>query len=241
MLNAARAQGRPTMVIAMTTAATSQPKAIHAPPKKMQRTFRSSDTGCMRAPAVREADAIYQCSGPRATGFAATGPELGSCSRLLGRYAEQSFDVGGRLRRAEQVTLHLGAAEPAQQLALRLGLDAFGRRRHVERGGNVHHGLHDRRGTVGFGNVADKAAVDLDLVEREALQIAERGIAGAEIVERDAYPDRTQLMQDRKGGLIVADQNRFGDLDLQSVRLQGGGGQCCRDPQRQRGAFQLNW
>src|SRR6516162_6648088 len=73
MLNAARAQGRPTMVIAMMTAATSEPKAIHAPPRKIQRTFRSSDTGCIRAPAVREVDAIYQCSGPRATGFAAAG------------------------------------------------------------------------------------------------------------------------------------------------------------------------
>src|SRR5215472_15677934 len=107
MLNAARAQGRPTMVIAMTMAATSQPKAIHAPPKKIQRKFSSSDTGCMRAPAVREAGAIYQYSGPRATGFAATGPDLRGRSRLLGCCAEQSFDVGGRLRRAEQVTLHL--------------------------------------------------------------------------------------------------------------------------------------
>jgi hypothetical protein len=38
----------------------------------------------------------------------------------------------------------------------------------------------------------DEAAVDLQLVEREALQIAERRIAGAEIVERDAHPERAQ-------------------------------------------------
>src|SRR6476661_7686741 len=47
MLNAARAQGRPMIVIAMTTAATSQPNAIHAPPSTIQITFRSSETGDM--------------------------------------------------------------------------------------------------------------------------------------------------------------------------------------------------
>ncbi len=34
--------------------------------------------------------------------------------------------------------------------------------------------------------LARERAIDLDLVEREAAQIAERGIAGAEIVHRDA-------------------------------------------------------
>ena len=47
MLNAARAQGRPMIVIAMMMAATSQPNAIHAPPSTIQRTFRSSETGDM--------------------------------------------------------------------------------------------------------------------------------------------------------------------------------------------------
>jgi hypothetical protein len=47
MLNAARAQGIPTIVIAMTTAATSQPNAIHAPPSTIQMIFRSNETGDM--------------------------------------------------------------------------------------------------------------------------------------------------------------------------------------------------
>src|ERR1700736_1081426 len=41
MLSAARAQGRPMIVIAMMTAAISQPAAIHTPPKTNQRTLRS--------------------------------------------------------------------------------------------------------------------------------------------------------------------------------------------------------
>ena len=46
-MNAARAQGMPTMVIAMMMAATSQPNAIHAPPSTIQRIFRSNETGDM--------------------------------------------------------------------------------------------------------------------------------------------------------------------------------------------------
>jgi hypothetical protein len=40
MLNAALAQGKPTMVIAMTTAAITQPSAIHKPPKTIQSRLR---------------------------------------------------------------------------------------------------------------------------------------------------------------------------------------------------------
>src|SRR5689334_7687298 len=47
MLKAARAQGRPMMVIAMITAATSQPNAIQAPPIRIQRMLRMMETGCM--------------------------------------------------------------------------------------------------------------------------------------------------------------------------------------------------
>jgi hypothetical protein len=47
-LNAALAQGRPMMVMAMTTAAIIQPKAIHAPPSRIQKIFRRMETGCMR-------------------------------------------------------------------------------------------------------------------------------------------------------------------------------------------------
>src|SRR6188474_2217011 len=45
MLKAARAQGMPMMVIAMTTAATPQPIAIHTPPSSSHNRFSSSAIG----------------------------------------------------------------------------------------------------------------------------------------------------------------------------------------------------
>src|SRR5579872_2847950 len=53
MLNAARVHGRPMMVIAMITAATSHPKAIQTPPKIIHSTFRSSDRADIIKPSVR--------------------------------------------------------------------------------------------------------------------------------------------------------------------------------------------
>ena len=46
-------------------------------------------------------------------------------------------------------------------------------------------------------DVAHKTTIDFDLVERKALQIAQRRIAGAEIVERDADAEGAKLVQNR--------------------------------------------
>jgi hypothetical protein len=45
------------------------------------------------------------------------------------------------------------------------------------------------------GQVADEALVDLQLVHREALEVAQAGIAGAEIVDRQAHAHRRDLLQ----------------------------------------------
>src|SRR5579871_3010778 len=71
MLNAARAHGRPMMVIAMMIAATSQPKAIQAPPNRIQMTLRRIETGCMRSPACASRHAFYQARTAKAIAGAA--------------------------------------------------------------------------------------------------------------------------------------------------------------------------
>ena len=57
--------------------------------------------------------------------------------------AEQLPHLRTRLGGAEQIALHLGAAQRAKHFLLLLRLDAFRGRRHVARGGDVHHRLHD--------------------------------------------------------------------------------------------------
>src|SRR5689334_5000115 len=96
----------------------------------------------------------------------------GGGRRLVARARHQPRDFRGGNRRAEQIALHLRAAELAQELALPFLLDAFGGRRHVAGFRNVDHGLDDRGRSVPVADVLDEGAVDLDLVEGEAVQVA---------------------------------------------------------------------
>ncbi len=95
-------------------------------------------------------------------------------------------------------------------------------------------------GGAGAAEILDEGAIDLDLVEREALQVAQRGIAGAEIVERDPDPELAQLVQDIERGLVVADQHGLGDLELEPAMRQGPSSECRRDVERQRLALELH-
>src|SRR5690606_41564452 len=53
----------------------------------------------------------------------------------------------------------------------------------------------DQRGVVTFDQILDEAAVNLDLVQGQALQVAEGGVAGAEIVDRDQGAGASQDRQ----------------------------------------------
>ena len=85
-----------------------------------------------------------------------------------------------------QVALHFVTAALFKQRKLLGRFHALGKDRHVEAMPKVDYRAHDRLGVPIGRQVADKSAVDLDLVERERVQIGQRRIAGAEIIERDA-------------------------------------------------------
>lgn len=56
----------------------------------------------------------------------------------------------------------------------------------------------------------------------EFAQTAERGLAGAEIVERHTDADATQVLDDLLGRGWIVHQAGFGDLDLQPARVEAG-------------------
>ena len=119
----------------------------------------------------------------------------------------------GRPRFCEQKTLHLVAAGEPQQHALLVGLDAFGQHLHAERVTERDDGLDDGAGMAGGAQRTDEGAIDLDLAEREFLQVAQARIAGAEIVERNADAERAQRFEPLQGLLRVFDQNAFGHFE----------------------------
>src|ERR1700687_2218223 len=59
--------------------------------------------------------------------------------------SEKLLDFSGRTCGAEQISLHLIAAEAAEQIELLLGFDALRGGGHVASDSDVHDGLHDGR------------------------------------------------------------------------------------------------
>src|ERR1700761_6669072 len=103
---------------------------------------------------------------------------------------DQRSILPDRQRLADQIALHRVAALVGQEGKLLQRLDTFGHQRHAEAMAEIDHGGDDRGRLWVAAEIDDESAVDLDLVERERLQVAERGIAGAEIVHRDTHTER---------------------------------------------------
>ena len=102
-----------------------------------------------------------------------------------------------------------------------MGLGALGGRVHAEALGERDDGADDRGvAAARHGGAAHEALVDLDLVERRLLQIAERRIAGAEIVEREADAERLQLGEHVVGRFAFDQEHALGDLELELARLR---------------------
>ncbi len=97
-----------------------------------------------------------------------------------------------------------------------MGLHTFGSSVHLEAFGEGHDGPDDRRvAVVARSGTADEALVDLDLVERRFLEIAERRVTSPEIVEREAHSERLEVREGFVGGIVVGEEHAFGDLEFQ--------------------------
>lgn len=82
----------------------------------------------------------------------------------------------------------------------------------------AHDGIDDRVCARIRAETGNERAVDLDLVDGITLQVAQAGIAGAEVVEGDAEADRLQIRQCRQGRAVIAGQKAFRDLEFVSRR-----------------------
>src|ERR671923_2205015 len=69
----------------------------------------------------------------------------------------------------------------------------------------------------------DEGAVDLDHVDREAPQLAERREAGAEVVDGDPHPELVQLLElgaSTLAGMAFLDERGLGHFETQEARRQ---------------------
>ena len=192
--------------------ATGSSHSTSAPMEEMLRSFTSIVSPSMLVIARR----ISRCRGSRMHWKPSA-----STVTLLASSRAASASAGP----AEDIALDHADPELADQLQIVMGLDALGAGIHAERFGKGDDGADDRRvavGRAGRRRAANEALVDLDLVERRLLQIAERRIAGAEIVEREAHSERLQLGESFVGRFALGQEHAFGDLELEPVGADPG-------------------
>ena len=113
-----------------------------------------------------------------------------------------------------------------QKIQLFAGLDPFGDN---DQPHAVRHGddsLRNRRIARIADDIAYKRLVHFHLIDRQLLQIRQRRVASAEIVNRNAYAERFQLMQDFPRPTSVMHDGALGDFERDAVRISAGGGEC---------------
>ncbi len=101
------------------------------------------------------------------------------------------------------------------------GLDAFGDDLHAERSGQREDRAHDRirAAAAARGNqLGDERAVDLERLQRKLMQVRQRRVARAEIVERDRDAGGAKLLQRALDQRRIVEQHVLGHLDADALR-----------------------
>ena len=146
------------------------------------------------------------------------------------RRAEMSVaGRGGVERPAEVEALGEVAAARGQRLGLGGALDALGDGHQPERVRDLHDGPDEQRARPGE-DVAHERAVDLQQVDRELLEVGERRVAGAEVVDGEPHAEVAQPPEpDGRRGRVLH-QRALGDLEDQPVGLEAAAAEQRLDP-----------
>src|ERR1700704_5631616 len=139
----------------------------------------------------------------------------------------------------EQEPLSGDATQRQERCDLGLVLDSF--RHRVESEGLSQRDDRTRklRPIVGVGQPAHKGTIDLQNVDREAVQVGQRRVTGAEIVDCEFDTERLQALESLQVRLGVVHGRAFGQLDDEIAGLESGFTQRLRDIVHQLAVLQV--
>ena len=118
---------------------------------------------------------------------------------------------------AVQIALEGGAAQVRQAALVRWGLDPFGDHPESELVRQGDDGGGDGGIVAVVQNVAHEALVDLQFVQRQALQVGQGRVAGTKVVERKTHAMVFQREHLEDGGVDVRHQHALGQFQLEPL------------------------
>jgi len=128
----------------------------------------------------------------------------------------------GRDRAAIEPALAEVAAEPEEHVGDGLSFDTFGDGGEAEAVAEADDGGSDLAALAGMAHGADEAGVDFELVEGKGLEMAEAGVAGAEVVEGETGALLFEFGGDAVGVLWIAGEGALGDLEDEAAEREAG-------------------
>src|SRR5258708_10605381 len=136
--------------------------------------------------------------------------------------AQQALELRVRYRPAVQIPLRLVAAYTYEIVELCLGLHTLGDGGHVKCVRQTDDGRDERTAFAVGGKTGRERAIDLQRIDGQLGQAAQRGKPRSEIIDGDAYArsaQHSERMDARRG---VADQCSLADLDIDApIRIAG--------------------
>ena len=105
------------------------------------------------------------------------------------------------------------ATQSEQQFLGGLGLDAFGDHLRAEFVGKLDGQPHDRAEGRVFDQWADQREIELDQLDWQISESAQRGVTGPEVVDRDLHPQRMECRQHSRAHRFG--RHALGDFDDQ--------------------------
>src|SRR5262245_34723790 len=113
----------------------------------------------------------------------------------MGFAVDEGGGAGGIERFGEEVALGEFAVEGFKLLGVLGGLDSFGGDANAKRMGQGDNGLDDLKVLAVEPHAVDERTVDLEQVDGKAMEVAERRIAGAEVVDTELNAQFLQALQ----------------------------------------------
>jgi hypothetical protein len=111
------------------------------------------------------------------------------------------------------VALEIADALRPQQRCILGVLDTFGHRSQTEALDETKKMVEKNSGLRPARQISNQRAIDLDDVDRQDLKMAQRGMAGAKIVDCDATPGMAQSVDKARRLRDVTQSRGFGDFD----------------------------
>ena len=94
-----------------------------------------------------------------------------------------------------------------------------------ERVSHRHDCRHELAVLGAASQIGHEGAIDLQLLDRESLEVGKSRIAGAEVVHRQAHAQALDPLQRGEGVAVRLEQHALRDLERQAVGVETGGGQ----------------